>query len=881
MSPRGLWRNLLRRAHVERELGDELQETYRLLVDEKVRAGMTLGEARRAARVELGGTGVIAENVRDVRCGAALEAVFQDICYALRGLRRSPGVSFVAVLTLALGIGATTALFSIVNAVLLNPFPGEGADRMVTIRLHGRNGPPHSVFLTARQLSALRSADVIDDAIATDTFVTTRMDGDLPEIVRTQYYSANAFNYFGLSAQVGRLLVESDGPPGEEPRRVAVLTDSYWRSHYGGRSDAIGQILHLDHVAYAVIGVSPGDFAPGIDVIVPIHLKLDPSYAWGIQARLKPEIDVRAAGAALQPLFESFAKESPARFPQDLRVEVARLVDERRTAPFAPTLILVLVAAGVLLLVACVTTSILILARGASRRHELEVRHALGANRSRLVRQLLTESLVLGCTGTACGVALAYWSAPFVLEWLPPNALPLRLRVIPLDWSLLVLSVALAVGSSVLFGVLPALSLTRRRATSVQGGASKVLGRVEGGRAHHAFVAAQVALTVLLLSGTGAATRGLLALYHTSLGYDPANVLRMTVMLPEGSHADWSERARFFDRLRAQMEATPQVVSVGISNFGMPPRIGGRFRIEIPGQAVPGNLFPHVQRIDDGYFSALKIPLVRGRLWSRAETLRAAPVAVVNRTMARILWRDGNPIGARIRVPELEKSTSQFVLAAPNADGWVEIVGVVGDVPNVGLREPPIPAMYVPHTVMLSDQAAYMVRTTVDPLTLVQSIREQVRAVDPTQAVWQFGTAEQALAMNGWARERFVMFLLLAFGGFALTLATIGLFSVVSYAVSQRVREFGVRLALGAGGGNIVRLALASPLLSILGGLAAGCGLSVAANGVLARWSIGNLADPLVLAGVAAVFLFASMVAVLMPTGRALSIEPARALRME
>jgi hypothetical protein len=373
-----------------------------------------------------------------------------------------------------------------------------------------------------------------------------------------------------------------------------------------------------------------------------------------------------------------------------------------------------------------------------------------------------------------------------------------------------------------------------------------------------------------------------LALYRSALGYDPTNVLLVTAGLPEGSHAEWSDRAQFFEQLRSQIGTAPQVESVGLSIYGgLPPRAGGRTLIEIPGQIVWRELFPIVPRISAEYFVALKIPLVLGRVWSPSETARGARVAVINQTMARVFWPSGGAIGQRIRVPELAKSTSQFVLAAPGTDGWVEVVGVVGDTPNVGLREPPAPAMYVPYTMMLGDIATFAIRTTRDPLAMVRSIREQIHTLDPNQAVTQITTAGQVLAEGGWARERFVVMLLLGFGAFALVLAAVGLFSVVSFAVSQRVREFGIRIALGARGRAVVTLALASPLMSIGAGLVVGMVLSMAANKVLARWSIGNLADPVVLLAVAAVLVMATVAAVLMPAARAISIQPAQALRIE
>jgi predicted permease len=813
-----------------------------------------------------------------------MDSLVQDIRYAIRTLRRTPAFALVMMLTLAAGVGATTSLFSLVYAVVVNPFPFAGGDRMVNVRLVGKSGPPRGALLTAYQLQAFRDAEVIDDAIAADFFGMTMTGGDLPEFVRTQFYSSNALTFLNMRPIVGRIFTEADAPPGDEPPHIAVLTYGFWQRHFGARADVVGQVLHLDGMPYTVIGVAPPRVLQNIDVIVPIHLKLDPSFAWGVQTRLNPGVDTATAQAQLLPLFQSFAAETPARFPRDFRVEVVRFIDQRRAANFVPTLVLVFGAAAMLLLLACLTMSILLLARGASRQHEFAVRTAIGASRGRILQQLLTESLMLAAVGTALGIFVAYVGMPLVLRRLPPNALPLASPDLPISAPVLLFSASLAMLTALVFGLSPALSLSRgaRTAALVQTGFVRIAGGFHSRRTHRTLIVVQVAMTVLLLAGSGAGVRRLLALYDSTLGYDPSNVLLVNAFLPEGSHEDWSERAEFIERLRSQISATPRVESVGLNVYGgVPPRIGGRTVIDIPGQTIPANLVPLMSQISVEYLSVLKIPLVVGRLWSSDERRRADGVAVINQTMARAFWPDASPIGQRFQVRDLTKSTSQFVLAAPGANGSVEVIGVVGDTPNAGLSERPVPAFYVPYTIMLGDIVTFMIRTNGDPLSLARSVREQVRTVDPAQAVTQITTAERVLADAGWARERFVVILLVGFGGFALALAAVGLFSVVSFAVSARVREFGIRLALGARRTAVVRLALGSTLISAGGGLAAGIVLSVAANTALARWSIGNLADPFVLTAVGSAILMTTVLAVVVPAVRAISIEPAGALRIE
>jgi predicted permease len=530
-----------------------------------------------------------------------------------------------------------------------------------------------------------------------------------------------------------------------------------------------------------------------------------------------------------------------------------------------------------LLLLACANVSILLLARGTSRAYEFVVRAALGASRGRLMRQLLVESLLLAVAGAALGVAAGYWGLPAVLRLLPPNSVPVgNLMAVPVNVPVLLFSAGLAMTSALVSGLSPALSFSRPRLTAT----ARTTVAVPSRRAHHLLLAAQIAVTVLLLAGTGAAVRVLIGLYRTSLGYDPHHVIVATINLPENRYREWAGRATFYERLRHRMVEVPQVESVALATYsGIPPHAGERSVVEVPGRDTHGDEAPIVQRISADYFSTMKIPLVRGRVWSDSESGGTPHVAVVNQTMARAWWPDESAIGRRVRMPDYVKPPNPFRLAAPGSDGWFEIVGVVGDTPNVGLHEPPAPSIYVPYTLMLSDSLNVILRTSPDPRAMTRSIREAVRTVDPNQPVSVY-TAENALARAGWARERFVTLLLLGFAMLALMLAVVGLYSVVSYSVSCRFKEFGIRMALGAGRGRIVNAAVQPAVLAIVAGLFAGLALSVGLNKVVAR-SIGNLNDPVVLVAVSLVLLVVTMMSAAIPANRAASIQPADALRTD
>src|SRR6266545_1664065 len=687
-------RATLRRSRLADEIDDEFREYLAMLQERFVRNGMDPSEAFYAARRQFGGVTQVKEQLMERRMMPLAEDVARDFRHAARGLWRSPGFSLTVIVSLAVGIAAATGLFSIVNTALLNPFPFADINRIVRLDMIDK-GKPHGLFVRARQLVALQHSDVLDGAFASNTWEMTLTGQGLAEAVPTLYISANGLNVLGIPPLLGRVFNEVDGPAGEQPQRLVVLTYRFWQRHFGGQPEAVGQTVYLNREPYTVIGVLPRQyFYTGPDILGPIHLTFDTNFAWGVQARLKRGVTPRMAEQRLQPLFDEFAREAPQRFPKEVRPLVRSLVETQRAAGFVPTLLLIFAASMLLLLLACANVSILLLARGTSRAHEFAVRAAIGASRGRLMRQLLVESLLLAFNGAALGVAAGYWGLPAMLRLLPPNSVPVgNLMAVPVNVPVLLFSAGLAMASALIFGLSPALLFSRPRLTAT----ARTTG-VESRRAHHLLLAAQIALTVLLLAGTGAAVRVLIGLYRTSLGYDPHNVIVATINLPENAYREWAGRATFYERLRDRMAEVPQVESVALATYsGIPPQSGERSVVEVPGRDTPGDEAPIVQRISADYFSTMKIPLIRGRVWSDSESGGTPHVAVVNHTMARAWWPDESAIGRRVRMPDYVKPPNPFRLAAPGSDGWFEIVGVVGDTPNVGLHEPPAPSIYVPY----------------------------------------------------------------------------------------------------------------------------------------------------------------------------------------
>ena len=874
-----LFRNVWRHRAVERDLDEEVRAHLELLADEYRATGMEDAAARRAANLDLGGIGQVKDAVRDVRRGMWLEHGWQDVRYALRLFRRSPGFAATAVVSLAVGIAAATGLFSVVHAALLNPFPFADVDGIVGLDVVDK-GTAQGVVVTGRQLVALQQSEALDGALVSNTWDMTLSGRDLPETVRAQSLSADGLNVLGVPPLLGRVFTEADGPAGEQPDRVVVLTYRFWLRHFGGQPEALGQTVTLNRDRYAVIGVLPRHyFQTGPEIFVPLHVRFDSTVYWGVRARLKRGVTPRVAEERLQPLFDEFAKETPKSFPRGARPLAWRLVEAPRSEAYVPILLLIFASSMLLLLLACANVSILLLVRGTARAHEFGVRAAIGASRGRLMRQLLVESLLLAVSGAALGVVASYWGLPAALKVLPPNAVPVGdLLAVPVSVPVLLFSAGLAMSSALLCGLSPAVSLSRPRLTAT----TRTTAGVESRRSHHLLLSGQIALTVLLLAGTGAAVRGLIGLYQTSLGYDPHNVIVAVINLPENGYTEWASRAAFYDRLRHRMADVPQVQSVALALFsGLPPRSSQRSIVEVPGRDTTGVEAPILQRISGHYFATMKIPLVQGRVWSDAEGAGTPHVAVVNQAMARERWPGESPIGRRVRMPDFIKPPNAFWRAAPGSDGWFEIIGVVGDTPNVGLHEPPAPSIYVPYTLMVGDTVNVILRTSRDPLSMTRSLREAVRTVDPNQPISRLRTAEDELADAGWARERFVTLLLLGFAACALMLAVVGLYSVVSYSVSCRFKEFSIRMALGAGRGRIVNAAVQPAVLAIVAGLFAGLALSVGLDKVVAQWSLGSLDDPVVLVGVSLVLLVAAMSAAAIPANRAASIQPVDALRID
>jgi putative ABC transport system permease protein len=812
-----------------------------------------------------------------------MHTVLQDFRYALRQLRKSIGFTATAVISLALGIGATTAVFSVIYAILMNPYAYAHSDRMVHMRLKDSSGQDRFFGLTTGQWQEIRKSPVVEDAFLVDGWNLTMTGQDLPQDVAACLVSSNTFEFLGVPPALGRGLQSSDAVDGQEPRAIVVLSYRFWKKHFNSNPSVVGQNLQLVHKNYTIVGVAgPRLTWEDADVYLPQKITQDANHSFYVGLRLKPQISHEAADAALRPVIEQFKRQTPNHFPiGKFRFSVVGL-NENFVHDMGGTLSLLFCAVALLLAIGCGNVSILLLARGTARQQEFAVRSAIGATRQRLVRQLLTEALLLSVTGAVLGVLLAYRSLALIVAMLPKYSFPHE-AAIAINLPVLIFSVVIAVTTGMLFGLWPALQLSRPELSQVmQAGTRRIAGGGRGRVTNNVLIAAQIALTLVMLTGAGAAMEGFLALLHTPLGYDPHNVMSVGIPVHENTYKTWAERTAYFEQIRQRVATVPGVTIAAISSNATPPSNGFTTTVEILGNAHPDDRKVHINFVSPGYFPLLKVVLAQGEVWDETQNRNAAHLAVINETMARTYFPAGDAIGHSFRVPEI-KDEPPFNLAAPGADGWLQIVGVIADKRDDGLRKPIQPEAFLPWTLSMRMFTQILVRSEVSPLSLLHAIGLEITAIDPDQQV-----AGDVQDLDHWItdqqeyeQEHLVTWLFGAFAVLALLLASVGLYSVVSYSVVQRTNEFGIRTALGARQSHIWQIVFASMAVSVGSGIAAGVLLTLALNRVLARWAEGSARDPLLLLAVTVLLALVAALACAGPARRASTVDPMIALRFE
>jgi len=808
-----------------------------------------------------------------------MRTLVQDVRYAFRQFLKSPGFAISAVLSLMLGIGATTAIFSVVYGVLLDPYPYKDANRMVHVELRDKNGRGPLLIVNGTQAQELRKASSIDDIFLQDEKQENLTGEKFPVTVNVGLYSPNMFDYMGVPPLLGREFSPADAPAGN-PAPVAVLSYLFWQRQYGASTDVVGKSIEMDHKSYTVIGVVPPRFTWGdSDVYLPALPTADPHYYWLAFIKLKPGTKYPAAQAEMQVLVDRFAKEDPKSYPQDMRAKIVTL-NEQVLGRFAGTIVFLFGAVIVLLMIGCANVSILLLARGAARQHEFAVRTSVGAGRGRLIRQLLTESVLLSVTGAALGVLAAYWGVKALSTMLPYYSFPHE-AAIHVNAMVLIFSAAVALLTGILFGISPAVQLSRPQLGAlIQASSAKLTGSAHSRNTHRLLIAGQVALTLLLLAGAGGAVKAFLAKVRTPLGFDPDHVLTMNVAMPKGATTTWQERINQNELVRQAVAQSPGVAEAGVSTTWFPGFGGFTAKVEIQSKPTLTDAQAALTLISPQLLSTLRVPLLRGRIFDDAESRRAAHLAMVNQAFVKQYLGDIDPIGQSVRSPQL-KIDQPNLLSAQSPDDWFQVIGVVGDAKNDGLDHPVKPAIFLPYSFVLPPEEALIVRASGDPETAIRSVKERLREINPEMIVGRDRTLAWWLDTEGWGRERFIATLFGLFAALALVLAATGLYSVVSFAVTQRTQELGIRMALGARPGSVVQLVLGSTAATLGAGVAVGLILSVILNRVVASWAGGSSRDPVTLVAAASILILVAGIACVLPAWRAASIDPMRALRVE
>ena len=760
----------------------------------------------------------------------------QDVRFALRQLCKHPGFALTAILSLALGIAATVSVFSVVYSVLIHPSPYAQSSRIVQFYAHAKTGFEDVPFISRERIPDLRNVRAFEDTVEMTEEYLSDTTVDIPEDVDVVYLSGNAFPFFGVPAYLGRTFLPSDAPEGRAPQPVVVLTYQYWQRRFNGNRAVVGQPLRLDNRNYTILGVMPPRFTWwDADVYAPLDTSSPTTLSYLTIMRLKPGVTRAEALEESRPIFQQMVRDHPNLWIEGLELDV-RGIDERFKRSLGNTLYLLFAAVLLLLVIGCVNVSILLLARGTGRQHEFAVRAAVGASGWRIVRQLFTESLILGVAGSALGVIVTYRSTPFVVGLLPWQLFPRGLEI-PVHVPVLGFSIALAVFTSVLFGLFPALQLMNPEIREVmQANTQKAAGSVSSRRLHAILIAGQIAMAMVLLTASASAIQSFRRLLHSDMGFDPHNVADFSIPIHSNTYTTWEARTNYFQQLRDKVAETPGVTEASLSLIA-PPNSAWDFPIEILGQNAIGAQLTNINFVDPHFFSILHIPLLHGRLWDQSESQHGARFAVVNNEFVRRYFPRSDVLGHSVRIPDL-KNHPPRVVAVDGSDGWLPIIGVVGDARNDGLDKPVKPEIYVPYSLYLIDFEQILVHTQGDPLALESAIRRQIASINPGQQVSYpvISMQERIEHQSEWAREHLIAVLSSIFSVLALVLATVGLYSVVSYSVAQRIHEFGIRMALGAQRHHILQNVLATAGISIGAGLSVGLVLSFSLSGLLSGW---------------------------------------------
>jgi putative ABC transport system permease protein len=872
---------VLHRRSVEREMEDEFRSHLEMRAAELRDLGVPEEAADRQARIEFGGYQKYKEECREALGTRLLQELVADLRYGLRQLRRNPGFTIVAVLTLALGIGSNTAIFTVVNAVLLEPLPYAKPNQLVYIWETWPNEPPVRAVPTP-DFANWQAHNRVFQALAAyggDRSVDLTSNGE-PEPVEGINVSSNFFSMLGIRPFLGRSFLCREEQPGGN--RVVVLGHAIWQQRFGSDRAVLGRSVTLDGREYTIVGVLPAGFRfpdnkfdpqlffPDVNAAAANwhssrYLALQP-----VIGRLKPDVTEVQAHAQLATLIQRTAAQEPVQFTRMRAGMEVRMIPlhERMSEDSRPLILVLFGAVGLVLLIACVNVACLELVRATRRRKEIVVRAALGAGRWRVLRQLVTEGVLLSVSGGMAALAVGFGGVR-LLRVLRPQVIP-HLESIGMDGRVFAFTLALAIVTGILFGFVPALSTWKGNLFEAlkQGSPTGSAGHSRR-PARGLLVASEIALACVLLGGAGLLTRTFIHLISTDPGFRTDHLLTLRIALPSSRYPEGQQRSAFFDHLLSRVRALPGVQSAAVGD-GIPTARSGY----LLGTAVEGRPLPPpgsrpdvlFNWVSPGYFHTLGVPLIAGRIFDDRDRQDAPSVVIVNQAFARQFLPGQNPIGKRVYT-----------------GAWHEIVGVIGDVRQNGPLHPERPEVYGPLTQNSKGEAkmALVLHTLGDPRALIPEIREAVEKIDKSLPVFDVATMNERFS-NSISAERFNMLLVLILALLALVLVSVGIYGVTSYAVVQRTREIGVRMALGAGKVDVLKMVVGQGLKLALIGVAVGIAGALALTRFLANLLYGvKPADPLTFIAVSLILILVALVACYIPARRAAKVDPMAALRYE
>jgi len=875
------------RTRRERDWADEFESHFRMHIDDNLRAGMSPEEARREALVKFGGVESAKESMRDRATFVWIETAWQDIRYAWRSLRRSVGFAATAILSLALGLGASLAVFTVADNLLVRPLPYSNSSQLVMVwEANAHRGFHRNIVSPGNYLDWKAQNDVFAGIAGLRESRSVLIDGDRAEEFGKQSVTADFFPLLGVQPVRGRLFTTEEDRASVSTDTLLLISYRLWQSWFGGSDDVIGRKVQVNAVPRTIIGVLPQSFYflnREIDLWEPVGInpaedyRKTQGYWMTCVARMRPGVTIRNAQAHMTALAARLEKAYPA-FNKNWTVELESLRDAmlsnqavgQDSRGVRTSLLVLLGAVGLMLAVACANVANLLLARYSSRRREIAVRASLGAGRGRVIRQLLTESVVLSVAGGFFGVVLARWGVSGLVALAPASLT--RAADIHFDTRIFFFAIGLSLLTGILFGMAPALVTSRTDLIGALRGDSRS-GIGAGGNLRSWLVGAEVAISVVLLAGAMLLFRSLLGFEALNPGLDPSNLLTFRVSLPAARYDKIPQRTQFFASAIEQIEHLPGVRSASAVIFQpfSGPGFGTWVNIEGRPPAKPGEeLLALVRSVMPGYFRTLRIPIKRGRDFTAFDNAEKAPQRfIVNEAFVRQFLRGEQPLGKKINA--LMEPTNPFG----------EIIGVVGDIREWSIDHEPSPTVYYTYSHLSYPSMIFIVRSERNPLSFSEPVRRIIRGLDPAQPIAEVRNMEDILGEN-FARQRFSAWLLSGFSIVALVLAGVGIYGVLAYSVTARTRELGVRAALGADSGRVIALVLKTGAGPVIGGLVAGLAGALALTGLLRSLLFGiGPRDPVTFLVVPCLLAAVALLAAFLPARRAARLDPMEALRME